>query len=89
MPLPKDQAWFPVKTYGWGWGFPNRWQGWVVMIGFLLALILGALLILPRSLYAFLGWVGVVSAALTGICYWKGEAPCWRWGDDESPSDHP
>ena len=83
MPLPKDRAWFPAKTYGWGWGVPVRWQGWVVMIGFLVALILGALLILPRGPYAFLGWVGVVSAALTGICYWKGEAPRWRWGDDD------
>ncbi len=22
--------WFPVKRYGWGWGLPVRWQGWVV-----------------------------------------------------------
>ncbi len=83
MPLPKDKAWFPAKTYGWGWGMPTRWQGFVVLFCFPLALTLGALLILPRSLFAFLGWVAVVSAALTGICYWKGEAPRWRWGDDD------
>lgn len=87
MPLPKDQAWFPAKTHG--WGMPTRWQGLVVLFSFPLALALGALLILPRSLYAFLGWLAIVSAALTGICYWKGEAPHWRWGDDESSSNHP
>ena len=27
--------WFPQKTYGWGWGLPVRWQGWVVLVGYL------------------------------------------------------
>jgi hypothetical protein len=22
--------WFPKKRYGWGWGLPVRWQGWLV-----------------------------------------------------------
>ena len=22
--------WFPAKRYGWGWGMPNTWQGWLV-----------------------------------------------------------
>jgi hypothetical protein len=83
MPLPKDQAWFPTKTYGWGWGFPTRWQGWAVMIGFLVALILGGIFVAPRSVPAYVGYVFVICAILTAICYAKGEAPRWRWGDDE------
>lgn len=85
MPLPKDQAWFPTKTYGWGWGFPCRWQGWVVMIGFFVALFLGGIFLAPRSVPAYVGYVFVVCAFLTGICYAKGETPRWRWGDDDKP----
>ena len=28
-----DKYWFPAKRYGWGWGPPNNWQGWVVLAG--------------------------------------------------------
>ena len=83
MPLPKDKAWFPAKRYGWGWGLPTRWQGWAVMFGFLAAMIISAIIILPRNILAFLGSVIVISAFLTGICYAKGEVPRWRWGDDD------
>ena len=30
--------WFPAKTYGWGWGLPRTWEGWVVL-GVYLALL--------------------------------------------------
>ncbi|RXK56674.1 hypothetical protein ESB00_12630 [Oleiharenicola lentus] len=86
MSLPKDQAWFPAKTYGWGWGVPTRWQGWVVTFGFLGAMTLGGIFIAPRSVPAYIGYVLVLAAILTGICYAKGETPRWRWGEDEA--DH-
>ena len=38
MSLPRDKAWFPAKRYGYGWGLPSRWQGWVVMLVFFGAL---------------------------------------------------
>ena len=22
--------WFPAKRYGYGWGLPHTWQGWIV-----------------------------------------------------------
>ncbi|MGF6899052.1 hypothetical protein P3T22_000294 [Paraburkholderia sp. GAS348] len=28
---PEHKYWFPAKRYGWGWGFPSRWQGWAVL----------------------------------------------------------
>jgi hypothetical protein len=29
--MPQDpEYWFPAKRYGWGWGIPVTWQGWVV-----------------------------------------------------------
>jgi hypothetical protein len=42
--LPKNY-WFPVKTYGWGWGCPNCWQGWVVILAYVVLLGGGALVI--------------------------------------------
>lgn len=83
MSLPKDQAWFPAKRYGWGWGVPTRWQGWAVMFGFLAGMLFGAIVILPRNIFAYLGFVVVISGVLTAICYAKGVAPRWRDGDDD------
>ncbi|HTS17465.1 MAG TPA: hypothetical protein VMP11_07825 [Verrucomicrobiae bacterium] len=29
---PNDKrVWFRAKRYGWGWGLPCAWQGWVVL----------------------------------------------------------
>ena len=30
-------VWFPAKTFGWGWGVPKTWQGWVALVGCLSA----------------------------------------------------
>ena len=32
--------WFPAKRYGWGWGLPLTWQGWMVVV--LYFVLLGA-----------------------------------------------
>lgn len=26
----QKKYWFPAKKYGWGWTFPDCWQGWAV-----------------------------------------------------------
>jgi hypothetical protein len=26
--------WFPAKRYGWGWGIPCSWRGWLVLAAF-------------------------------------------------------
>src|SRR5882724_11275473 len=39
--------WFPAKRYGWGWGPPRAWQGWLVLAAFVALLALGAIVILP------------------------------------------
>jgi hypothetical protein len=80
MPLPKEEAWFPVKTHGWGWGPPRRWQGWVVLIGFVIGIAAGGRLAAHHPL-AYAAYCLTLGAILTGICYWKGEQPGWRWGD--------
>ncbi len=29
----QPRYWFPAETYGWGWGLPITWEGWVVLVG--------------------------------------------------------
>ena len=73
--------WFPAKTYGWGWGLPITWQGWVVMFAFIAAVAFVIAVFPPhRHLPAFLvGLFGCV-IGLVAICWWKGEPARWRWG---------
>lgn len=78
----KPDYWFAVKLYGWGWGIPVRWQGWVV-----LALYFGSLYAAIRYMRpqndpgGFIWWLLISSAILVIIVAWKGERPlAWRWG---------
>jgi len=74
--------WFPAKKYGWGWGPPTAWQGWVVLLASLLVMAWAAVHLLPRSPGSFgMVTVGTVVVQLI-ICYLKGEPPSWRWGND-------
>ena len=82
MPMREPtEYWFPAKSYGWGWGVPSTWQGWVVL-GAFAALLFGASVLFPphSAPLAFGLSVFVLGAALVSICYAKGEPPRWRWG---------
>lgn len=81
MPPDENKFWFPAKSHGWGWGLPCRWQGWAVMIAYFALLSGGALFFSPVRYPAYyLGYVVILSLALTVICAIKGEKPRWRWG---------
>jgi hypothetical protein len=75
----KRRYWFPAKRYGWGWGFPVTWQGWLVL-GILAGLVCAGLFLLPGGSFAHLGYNLVLVAALILVCWLKGEPPRWRWG---------
>src|ERR1019366_10065186 len=47
-----SQYWFPAKRYGWGWGPPTMWQGWVVLIVWFAAIAIAALLLMPAQVVA-------------------------------------
>lgn len=70
-----------MKTYGWGWGPPCTWEGWLVTLAYV-ALIAFAPLVFPpnRNMTGFLVSVCGLSGLLIAICWWKGEPPRWRWG---------
>ena len=75
--------WFPAKRYGWGWGLPSTWQGWVVLAMYALAVALGVALFPPATRTApFCAYVVALTALLVAICWLKGEPPRWRWGNE-------
>jgi hypothetical protein len=82
--MPQDTGyWFPAKRYGWGWGPPATWQGWAVLAAFIILIAIGVFIVPPhRSPTKFIGYVVILSIALTGVCWWKGEPPRWRWGGE-------
>lgn len=79
--MQKDDYWFQAKRYGWGWGLPLRWQGWVVY-GVALVLLVSVFLFFPphRNFVPFLIGAWAVLLALVAVCWLKGEPPRWRWG---------
>lgn len=83
--------WFRAKRYGWGWGLPQKWQGWV-SFGLFIAVWLGALaFFLPvddqdmsmQDATAFVTIVVLDAAALVYVSFKHGEPPKWRWGKKE------
>ena len=77
----KKEYWFAAKTYGWGWGLPKVWQGWLVY-GIAAVSLTGGVFILPPASRPVLFQVYIwgVLLVLVAICWIKGEPPRWRWG---------
>jgi hypothetical protein len=77
--------WFPAKQYGWGWGLPSAWQGWVVLIAYLALILAGVPYVRAADgslVYAI--YVAALTVALVAICWRTGEPPRWRWGRRDS-----
>jgi hypothetical protein len=75
--------WFLAKRYGWGWGLPCAWQGWVAYALFVILVSLAAVVFLPH--HDFGAWTAsllTLCFALLITCLIKGERPRWRWGKD-------
>lgn len=76
--------WFPAKRYGWGWGLPIAWQGWVVLFVWFAAIAAIAFALMPHHHVEFLLSVLAMSGLLGLICYAMGEPPAWRWGGPDA-----
>jgi drug/metabolite transporter (DMT)-like permease len=78
----RPDFWFPAKRYGWGWGLPVRWQGWLVFAVYA-ALLYGGIYYFKdqRNVAGLMLFVLALTAALVVIMVIKGERPLrWRWG---------
>jgi hypothetical protein len=76
--------WFKAKPYGWGW-IPVRWQGWVVLLAYIMAILFFALAIDERStdrevMFIFVLPAILLTITLIRVCYRTGEKPRWQWG---------
>ena len=75
--------WFRAKRYGWGWGLPLTWQGWVVLTAYVVSICLIAVFFEPHGHpVEFAGLVILATLALSAVCWLKGEPPRWRWGKE-------
>ncbi|MBV9528802.1 hypothetical protein [Sphingomonas sp.] len=81
--MSEGPEWFKPKRYGYGSGLPIAWQGWVLMIGFII-LVAAAGFLIP---YTIVGYVSIVTIATVAFIVivarttrggWR-----WRWGDDD------
>jgi hypothetical protein len=82
--LPEGKYWFPAKRYGWGWGLPSTWQGWLVLAALLGLVVVDTIVFPPTT--SPLSWfvcITVLNALFFGVCWLKGQPPRWRWGNDE------
>ncbi|MGA8171387.1 MAG: hypothetical protein WB816_11255 [Methylocystis sp.] len=75
--------WFPAKRYGWGWGLPITWEGWLTLVIFVVLIAAGGFIFPPKNaMAAYFIYIAILSLLLVVICWLKGEPPRWRWGDD-------
>jgi hypothetical protein len=75
----ESKFWFPAKKYGWGWGLPNCWQGWMMLIAYVL-LVAAGFPLMPANAGLYIARVRVLSIILTAVCRLEGEKPGWRRG---------
>jgi len=77
--------WFKKKIFGWGWT-PVKWQGFLVLGIFLLAVVLDVFIFLSKpfpsktDFLSFFILLIILGIFLIIICYQKGEKPSWSWG---------
>ncbi|MGS0539404.1 hypothetical protein ACQR53_10090 [Xanthomonas oryzae] len=72
----KKDYWFPTKTYGWGWGLPTVWQGWLVY-GIAAVLLVAGVFILPPVAHpvVFQIYTWSIVLLLVIVCWIKGDTP--------------
>ncbi|GGL26831.1 MULTISPECIES: hypothetical protein [Caulobacter] len=76
------KPWFRVKRYGFGAGLPCRWQGWALLIGFLVVIVASGVVFAGRDPMLHLGLVLASTAVVVIVSWRKSDGPWkWRWGD--------
>lgn len=81
----QKKYWFPAKKYGYGWGMPITWQGWAVVVSYLVLIVAGISLFpvyTETGLLQHVLFTVVLTIALIAVCRVKGEPAKWRWGNE-------
>ena len=77
------KPWFHVKRYGFGAGLPCSWEGWALVIGFLIVVITSGVVFTERAPMLHIGIVAASTAIVLVVSRLKSDGPWkWRWGQD-------
>ena len=87
MAAEKDY-WFKAKRYGWGWGLPITWQGWVSFGTFTAVWLWALYALIPADgsdmpTKNLVGFIVIMLLDIVGLMYVSfkhGEPPRFRWG---------
>jgi len=71
--------WFKRKVYGWGW-VPATWEGFLVTVAAVAIIYAGFATFSKSKPDVAVRILVLTLAALTPVCYLKGERPKWQWG---------
>jgi hypothetical protein len=79
----KKEIWFPAKKYGFGWGLPIAWQGWAVLLVYVLLITIGSVMLSNSSdnIIWLIPSILILTLFFIFICWKKGEKAEWRWGN--------
>lgn len=90
-----NNLWFKKRWYGWGWT-PVKWQGWALVLLFLIIAIVDALYLecriaqypeaVAENMIIFFGVLITAFVLFMWLSYKKGEKPGWSWGDPRKKS---
>ena len=71
------------KKIGFGWGFPITWQGWTVLLSYIVLILIGSKSVAGSASEVgfFIVYVVFLTAVLIFIYWKKGEKIGWRWGN--------
>ena len=84
MSAPTRKYWFPAKRFGWGWGPPSTWEGWVFLVAWI-AVVFACTPLVEGHPVLFGLFMAAMIAVMLAVCFAKGEPPRWRWGDRDKP----
>lgn len=76
-----DDAWFAPKRIGYGAGLPIAWQGWALMIGYILLIALAGL-ILPYTIIGYISVIAMLTVPFLVIVA-RTTRGGWRWRSGE------
>lgn len=78
-----DDAWFTPKLFGFGFGFPIAWQGWLLVLAYLVVVVTLVLALKERPI-ELIAALCLPTVALLVIGCRKTRGGCrWRWGRDD------
>ncbi len=87
------RPWFGKRRYGYGWGLPQKWQGWVTLLIWTM-LVIASTKMLPKDKTApltdALPWFStllILIVLLFVVCYKTSGKPEWHWGDSDDDNE--